>query len=54
MCVRQETYGKSLCLSLNFTVNLKFLLKKQTNKQTNKNSLMCLLLKKMKSRLKCF
>ena len=34
MCVRQETYGKSLCLSLNFTVNLKFLLKnKQTNKQ---------------------
>ena len=33
MCVRQETYGKSLCLSLNFTVNLKFLLNKQTNKQ---------------------
>ena len=30
MCVRQETYGKSLYLSLNFTVNLKFLLSKQT------------------------
>ena len=31
MCVRQETYGKSLYLSLNFTVNLKLLLKKTNN-----------------------